>query len=57
MQQQNIEDVSEEFKAELMEQGVIAQNEYINSAINKVERGDKDAFKSLYATISLYKES
>lgn len=40
-----------------MEQGVIAQNEYINSAINKVERGDKDAFKSLYATISLYKES
>jgi hypothetical protein len=40
-----------------MEQGVVAQNEYINNAISKVERGDRDAFKSLYATISLYKES
>lgn len=47
----------EEFKAELIDQGVNAQNEFINNAISKVERGDKDAFKSLYATISLYKET
>lgn len=46
----------EEFKKKLIEQNIDVHNEYIVNAINKAERGVKDSFKVLYATISLNKK-
>lgn len=43
------------FKQYLKKEGVKVNNEYIVSAVNKVERGDKDAFKTLFTAITQHK--
>lgn len=43
------------FKQVLKSKGVKVNNEYIVSAVNKVERGDKDAFKVLFTAITQHK--
>lgn len=46
---------SEELFKRLQNKGVNIYNDKIQNAMKKVQRGDKDAFKTLYASISLYK--
>lgn len=52
----NSEVSRDEFKNNLQRKGVNVNNAHITQAISKVERGDKEAFRTLYGTISLYKE-